>query len=91
MKKCILKKSIILLIIIFLIFILEWFGLKFLRNYEIIFCNKQISVSIKEEMSNITNALPSQSTYSIKLITKNNEKINIYYMYDGEIVKYNLD
>ena len=88
------KRTIIKIIISILIFIaiicLEFFGLKFLQDTEILICNSNQSIDIKEEMENITSALPEVGTYSVKVVTRNSEEINMYYMYDGQLSNYNF-
>ena len=87
------KRTIIKIIISILIFIaiicLEFFGLKFLQDTEILICNSNQSIDIKEEMENITSALPEVGTYSVKVVTRNNDEINMYYMYNGQLAYYN--
>lgn len=87
-KKQKIIKIVISAIIVIAIMCLEFFGLKSLKDTEILICNSNQSIDIKEEMENITGALPSTGTYSVKVVTRNNEGIHIYYMYDGQMNDY---
>ena len=88
MKKETIIKIIVSTIVFITIILLEIFGLAFLKNYKILFCSSNQSIDIKDELSQITGALPSTGTYSVKIVTKNNDVINIYYMNDGQINNY---
>ena len=88
MKKETIKKIIISIIILGILLLSEYWGLGFLKNYTILFCNSNQSIDIKTELSNITGALPNEGAYSVKVITRNNDKINIYYMNNGKINNY---
>lgn len=88
MKKETIKKIIISITIFAILLLAEYFGLSFLKNYTILFCNSNQSIDIKTELSNITGALPKEGAYSVKVITKNDNEINIYYMNDGKINNY---
>lgn len=91
MKKQTIIKMVISIVIFISIICLEIFGLNFLRDEEILFCNSNQSIDIKEELSDVTGALPNTGTYSIKVVTKNIENIDIYYMYDGKVSNYQLE
>ena len=91
MKKQTIIKIVISIVIFISIICLEIFGLNFLRDEEILFCNSNQSIDIKEELSDVTGALPNTGTYSIKVVTKNTENIDIYYMYDGKVSNYQLE
>lgn len=86
------KQKIIKIVIIAIIFIAiidsEILGLKSLKDTEILICDSNQSIDIKEEMENVTGALPSTGTYSVKMVTRNSTEVNIYYMYDGQMDKY---
>ena len=83
------KTKLIAVIIIFIVLMcLEIFGLQNIKQIKILFCNSNQSIDIKEELSRITGALPSTGTYSVKAVTREDERINIYYMYDGKISGY---
>lgn len=88
MKKETIIKIIVSTILFITIILLEIFGLAFFKNYKILFCSSNQSIDIKEELSQITGALPNTGTYSVKIVTKNNDVINIYYMSDGQINNY---
>lgn len=89
MKKQTIIKIIISILIFIAIICLEFFGLKFLQDTEILICNSNQSIDIKEEMENITSALPEVGTYSVKVVTRNNDEISMYYMYNGQLAYYN--
>ena len=88
MKKETIIKIVVSTIVFISIILLEIFGLAFLKNYKILFCSSNQSIDIKDELAQVTGALPSTGTYSVKMVTLNDEKINIYYMYDGQINNY---
>lgn len=88
MKKETIIKIVVSTIVFISIILLEIFGLAFLKNYKILFCSSNQSIDIKDELAQVTGALPSTGTYSVKIVTLNDEKINIYYMYDGQINNY---
>lgn len=90
MKKETIIKLAISIIIAIIILCAEFFGLKGLKNYEILFCSSNQSIDIKEELSILTGALPSIGSYSVKAVTKADNKINVYYMYDGKISNYSF-
>lgn len=83
-------KLIVLIIIFITLMCLEIFGLQNLKQKEILFCNSNQSIDIKEGLSKVTNALPSTGTYSVKIVTREESKINIYYMYEGKISNYEI-
>ena len=91
MKKETIIKLAISIIIAIIILCAEFFGLKGLKNYEILFCSSNQSIDIKEELSILTGALPSIGSYSVKAVTKADNKINVYYMYDGKISNYSFE
>lgn len=91
MKKEAIIKLAISIIIAIIILCAEFFGLKGLKNYEILFCSSNQSIDIKEELSILTGALPSIGSYSVKAVTKADNKINVYYMYDGKISNYSFE
>ena len=88
MKKETIIKIVVSTILFITIILLEIFGFAFLKNYKILFCSSNQSIDIKEELSQITGAVPNTGTYSVKIVTKNNDVINIYYMSDGQINNY---
>ena len=91
MKKETIIKLAISIIIAIIILCAEFFGLKGLKNYEILFCSSNQSIDIKEELSILTGALPSIGSYSVKAVTKADNKLNVYYMYDGKISNYSFE
>ena len=91
MKKQIIYKIVITVILFIAIICIEIFGLKYLKNTEILFCNSNQSINIKDELANSTGALPNTGTYSIKMVTRSIDNIHIYYMYDGRMNNYSLD
>lgn len=88
MKKETIKKIIISITIFSILLLSEYFGLNFIKNYTILFCNSNQSIDIKTELSHLTGALPNEGAYSVKVITRNENEINIYYMNDGKINNY---
>ena len=91
MKKETIIKIVVSIIVFATVILLEVFGLSFMKNYKILFCNSNQSIDIKDELAQITGALPNTGTYSVKMVTSNDEKINIYYMYDGQINNYEVE
>ena len=91
MKKETIIKIVVSIIVFATVILLEVFGLNFLKNYKILFCNSNQSIDIKDELAQVTGALPNTGTYSVKMVTLNDEKINIYYMYDGQINNYEVE
>lgn len=88
MKKQTILKIVLSIVFFIVILCLEIFGLQFLKNEEILFCSSSQSIPIKKELSNITGALPNTGSYSVKVITRDDDGIRIYYMYDGKISEY---
>ena len=90
MKKQTIVKIVISVILFVMVMCLEIGGLAFLQEDKILFCSSKQSTQIKKELSHITGALPSTTTYSVKIAVKNDETINIYYMSSGQINEYEL-
>lgn len=89
MKKQTIIKVIVSILIFIVIMCLEIFGLKSLKDTDILICDSNQSIDIKEEMKLITGSLPEVGTYSVKVVTRNNDEINMYYMYNGQLAYYN--
>ena len=89
MKKQTIIKIIVSILIFIVIMCLEIFGLKTLKDTDILICDTNQRIDIKEEMKLITGSLPEVGTYSVKVVTRNNDEINMYYMYNGQLAYYN--
>ena len=88
MKKQTILKIVISAIVFITILCLEIFGLKFLKDYKILFCSSNQSIDIKDELSQVTGALPNTGTYSVKVVTLKYAALSIYYMSNGQINNY---
>ena len=71
MKKQTIVKKVISVILFVMVMCLEIGGLAFLQEDKILFCSSKQSTQIKKDLSHITGALPSTTTYSVKIAVNN--------------------